>query len=165
MRLRLISSALALLLAFPAVAQTRIDVWPALADPVEDYELAIEMFHRGDRQVATCLFYRGQFRARLFVAARPGLPPDGAPALYASLNEVVGAEINLWAAGDVDKWAEAMECALRWAETTDDPQTPRVAHAAAHARVAGGLRDLITHVRSTADEIRAERAARGLENR
>ncbi len=165
MRLRLVSGALALLLALPAAAQTSIDVWPAMADPVEDYELAVEMFHRGDRQVATCLFYRGQFRARLFVAARPNLPPDGAPALYASLNEVVGAEINGWAAGDVEKWAEAMECALRWAETTDDPQTPRVAHAAAHARVTGGLRELIAHVRASADDIRAQRAANGLENR
>jgi hypothetical protein len=93
------------------------------------------------------------------------LAPDGAPALYASLNEVVGAEINGWAAGNVEDWAEAMECALRCAETTDDPQIPHVAHAATHARLAGGLRQLIDHVRANADDIRARRTANGLENR
>jgi len=153
------------LMAGAAGAETRIDAWPARGEPVEDYRLAVELFERGDRQVATCLFYRGQFRARLYIAARPGLPPDGAPALYASLNDVVGSEINLWAAGDVEDWAEAMECALRWAETADDPVTPRAVHAAQYDRVASGLRDLIVHVRETADEIRAERAARGFENR
>ena len=151
--------------ASAAVAETRIDRWPARDEPVEDYQRAIELFEQGERQVATCLFYRGQFRARLYLAARPGLPPDGAPALYASLNDVVGSEINLWAAGDVEDWAEAMDCALSWAETADDPVTPRAVHGAEYDRVAAGLRDLISHVRANAAQIRAERTARGLENR
>jgi hypothetical protein len=151
--------------ASAAAAETRIDAWPARGEPFEDYERAVALFADGDRKVATCLFYRGQFRARVYLAARPGLPPDGAPALYAALNDVVGTEINLWAGGDVGDWTEAMECALRWAETSDDPVTPRADHADEYRRVAAGLRDLIDHVRANAEGIRAERAARGLENR
>jgi hypothetical protein len=157
---------LALVLAAGAAqAETRIDAFPAMGEPFEDYERAVALFHEGDRQIATCLFYRGQFRSRLYIAARPGLPPDGAPALYASLNDVVGSEINLWAAGDVDAWAAAMDCALEWARTADDPVTPRAVHAAEYDRVARGLGDLIAHVRANAEGIRAERASRGLENR
>ena len=156
----------AVALASPsALADVSIAQFPLAEHPAGDYERAAREFETGDKAEATCLFYRGQYRFRVHLAARPDLPPSGDPALMASLNDVLGRTINEWAGGDPDVWVDAMECALDWAQENDDPFTPKAEFASAHEATAEGLAGLVETVRSSKEEIRAERAARGLENR
>lgn len=148
-----------------ALAQPSIEAYPPPDFPLDDYETAITLFGSGNRDVATCLFYRGQYRMRVFLDTIPQEDASGMSALFGAMNETVGRSINEWAGGDPEGWAASMDCALDWVRRKDDPLLPRAMFGASHDRVEAGFVELIDDVRSSADEIRAERARRGLENR
>ena len=153
------------LVLWPLAASAQ-DLTPGPMTPSawDDYRRAAELFDAGQRLQAGCVMYRGQFRARLMLLADPDQPQDGGPALFASLNEVVGRPINQWLGGDRDDWIAAMECARDWAAENDDPDYPRRRHARIHAQVLSGLEDLIASI-PPAEELRAQRRAAGLPNR
>ena len=133
--------------------------------PAEDYRRAADAFRAGRRDEATYLFYQGQFRYRVHLKARPGLQPDGDPALFASLNEALGRPINEWAFGDVPSLAATIDRVLAWQAANEDPFTPKASFAAAHAEVRSGLASLKAQVMAERDTIKAQRRANGLPNR
>lgn len=166
--LSLPAAAVPLLAVAPAAAQQR----PAVAapgaqsgHPAEDYRQAAELFRAGRHEEATYLFYRGQLRFRVNLTARPGLAPDGDPALFASLSEVVGRPINEWAFGDVPALAATLDRVLAWQAGNDDPFTLKAEFSAAHAQVRAGLEGLKVQVLRERESIRAQRRANGLPNR
>lgn len=124
--MRLLSATLlAIGLAAPASAQVDVSGHPVASHPADDYREAVAMFNAGDRLTGACLFYRGQYRFRVHLEARPDLDPNGEGALMSSLNEVVGRPINEWLGGDVDEFLAVIDCALDWAARHDDPFTPK----------------------------------------
>jgi hypothetical protein len=133
--------------------------------PFEEYRHAAELFRQGDREQAVFLFYRGQLRARIHLAARPELPRDGDPALFASLSEAVGRPINEWAFGDIPALAGILDRVLAWHAANDDPFTPKSRFGAAHAEVRRGLAGLRRQIVAEQESIRAQRRANGLANR
>ncbi|MEO0864378.1 MAG: hypothetical protein AAFY39_07280 [Pseudomonadota bacterium] len=154
-----------LILLWPGLALGQdLDPGPMTPTAWDDYKRAAELYNGGARLQAGCVMYRGQFRARLMMMADPDLPPDGAPALFASLNEMVARPINQWLGGDRDDWIAVLECARQWAAENDDPDYPRRRYGAEHARVLAGLEELIDALPSQA-ELRAQRRAAGLPNR
>ena len=154
-----------LLLLWPAATLAQsLTPGPITPSAWTDYQRAAELYNAGQRLQAGCLMYRGQFRARLMLLAEPKLPPDGAPALFASLSETVGRPINQWLGGDRDDWIAAMECARDWAVANDDPDYPRRRYGAQHAQVLDGLNQLIASIPPNA-ELRKQRRAAGLPNR
>jgi len=159
--LRKLLFVLCLFVAAPASAQT-LDSGPITSSPWEDYQRAVDMFNEGDRLRAGCVFYRGQFRGRLWVAA--GYNRQEASALVASLQESVGRPINEWLGGDRDDWIAAMTCARNWAAQNDDPDLPRRRYAQAYAETLAGLDGLIAGIPPAA-ELRRIRTANGLTNR
>lgn len=130
----------------------------------DDYAQAAKLFNAGNRVQAGCVMYRGQFRARLLLLANPNQPPDGGPALFASLNETVARPINQWLGGDRDDWVEAVTCARKWAAENDDPDYPRRRYGKVHANVLAGLDELIASLPSKS-KLRAQRRSAGLPNR
>lgn len=165
--MRLLPAAcLALAAAAPALAQVDVSPYPLGAHPADDYNQAVAVFDAGDRVTAGCLFYRGQYRFRVHLEARPDLEPSGDPALMASLNDVVGREINEWLGGDMADLLAAVDCAVAWAEANDDPLTPKARFGEAHEVVLAGLLDLRdTFAATDLAEWRAQRAENGLPNR
>jgi hypothetical protein len=133
--------------------------------PSSYYVLAARLFEANRKDEAVFWFYAGQLRYRIRLACHPDLAPDTEPALFASLQETVGRQINEYAGGDPDAWVAAMQRALEWDERTPNGFEPKQPCAAAIADQRGGMGGLIDHVRSTKDQIRAERASRGLPNR
>ena len=129
-----------------------------------DYQRAAELFNAGARVQAGCVMYRGQFRARLLLLAEPNQPPDGAPALFASLSETVARPINQWLGGDRSDWIAAMTCARDWAANNSDPDYPRQRYGKEHGQVLAGLNELIASIPPAA-ELRKQRRAAGLPNR
>ena len=157
--------ALLFILLWPGTALAQsLTPGPVTASAWTDYQRAAELYNAGQRLKAGCVMYRAQFRARLMLLAEPGQASDGAPALFASLNDEVARPINQWLGGDRDDWIAAMECARDWAVANDDPDYPRRRHAAAHARVLEGLNELIASI-PPASELRKQRRAAGLQNR
>ena len=130
-----------------------------------DYRRASELFGAGRREEASYWFYRGQFRYRVHLEARPSLDPSGDPALFASLNETLGRPINEWAFGDLPALAATLDRVLEWQAANDDAFTPKAEFVAAHEEVRAGLEALKAHVLAERDAIQAQRKANGLPNR
>ncbi len=164
--MRLLSAILLTLgLAAPAWAQVDVSGYPVASHPAEDYQEAVAVFNAGDRQTGACLFYRGQYRFRVYLMARPELDPSGESALMASLNEVVGRPINEWLGGDVDEFLAVLDCALDWAARHDDPLTPKASFGAAHDEVRAGLEELRAMMAADPEAVREQRRLNGLPNR
>lgn len=133
--------------------------------PAFYYILATRLFGADRKEEAVFWFYAGQLRYRIRLACHPDLAPDTEPALFASLQEVVGRTVNEHAGADPDAWAATMQRALEWDEATPNGFEPKEACAAHIADQRSGLAALIDQVRENKDQIRAERAQRGLPNR
>jgi hypothetical protein len=133
--------------------------------PAGDYRHAATLFEAGRRDEAVCWFYRGQLRARIHLLARHDLPPDRDPAVFASLNEVVGRPINEYAFGDIAALLAVIDQVLAWHAANDDRFTPKARFAAAHEQVTAGLVRLRAQTLAQQASIVAQRRANGLPNR
>lgn len=160
--MRLLSATLlALGHAHPASAQVDVSSCPVASHPAEDYQEAVAVFNAGERLTGACLFYRGQYRFRVYLAARPELDPSGEGALMASLNEGVGRPVNEWLGGDVDEFLAVLD----WAARLDDPLTPKATFGAAHDEVRAGLEELRHMVAAASEVVREQRRLNGLPDR
>jgi hypothetical protein len=151
--------------AQPAAAIPREVAALAGQHPAEYYRRATDLFGTGRKDDAVFVFYLGQLRYRTHLKARPDLKPDGDPALFASLSEVVGRPLNEYAFGDIPALAHTMEAVLAYDAANPDPFTPPGRFRDAHASVRDGLAGLRRQVLADQDSIRAQRTKNGLENR
>lgn len=137
----------------------------ASAHPVQMYKQAERLFKAGDRDEAAFWFYAGQLRYRVHLAARPNLPPDKDPAVFASMNATLGQQINEYIAGDPAAWEAVIQRALDWDARTPNHFTPKARYASAYRNIRSGLEEMRAYIHANHDLIRRERAAAGLENR
>jgi hypothetical protein len=107
----------------------------------------------------------GQLRYRVHLSARRDLKPDGDPALFASLSEVVGRPINEYAFGDIPALALTIETVLAYDSANPDRFTPPSKYPQAYTGVRDGLAAVRAQVLADQDKIRATRRSNGLENR
>lgn len=141
------------------------DAQLARLDPGDLYLHAAQLFRQGKKDEAVKWFYIGQLRFRFYLMANPGLPADGAPAAMDALNATLGQTINEWAGGSPSRWAAAIDQALAWDAAQPNLVTSKDRYAAELAELRDGLAQLAAHIRNNAADIRAQRLARGLENR
>ncbi len=154
----------------PAAAQSpgALSAASALAGehPAGYYKKAGELFGAGRKDDAVFIFYLGQLRYRVHLQARNAeLKPDGDPALFASLSEVVGRPLNEYAFGDIPVLAKTLDAVLAYDQKNPDTFTPPARFAAAHERTRAGLAAMRTQLLQQADSIRTQRKKNGLENR
>ena len=134
--------------------------------PAAYYRSAAQLFGAGKKDAAVFVFYLGQLRYRTHLLARgKDLKPDGDPALFASLTEVVGRPVNEYAFGDVTALARTIDAVLAYDAANPDAFTPPREYAAATKSIRDGLAALRAQVVAQADSIRAQRSKNGLENR
>lgn len=156
--------------AGPGIAQTARAA-PAEAaalsgqHPAEYYRRAAALFETR-RDDAVFLFYLGQLRYRAHLAARRAeLKPDGDPALFASLSQVVGRPLNEYAFGDIPSLVRIIDAVLAYDRANPDPFTPPDKFPEAHHGGRAGLEGLKAQIIADADDIRAKRRKNGLQNR
>ena len=133
--------------------------------PAEYYRRASSLFGNGRRDDAVFIFYLGQLRYRAHLLARRDLKPDGDPALFASLSEVVGRPLNEYAFGDVSGLADIIDAVLAYDTTNPDRFTPPVQFPNVYVSVRDGLNKMKAQLLKDADQIRATRRKNGLDNR
>jgi hypothetical protein len=129
------------------------------------YVLASRLFAANRKDEAVLWFYAGQLRYRIRLACHPDLAPDTEPALFGSLQETVGRQINEHAGADPRAWAATMERALAWDAATRNGFEPKAACQAAIADQRSGMGGLIAHVRDNEAQIRRDRTGSGLPSR
>ena len=131
--------------------------------PAEYYKLALKLFaDPATKQEAVFWFYVGQIRYRYHLAANPNLPPDGDPAVFASLSEVVGRPINEFAGGKPDLWISQIQRALEWDEQHDNGFTPKSKAPAEYGQIRAGLVAMRQQLIAMKDKLPAMRKANGL---
>jgi len=133
--------------------------------PSSYYAYAARLLAEGRRDDAVRWFYIGQLRYRIYLQAKPPADPSGDPALFAALNATVGQVVNEYAGGNPVQWAREIRAALQWDEEHPNASAPRAEFSALHREVRAGLAELGQQIAASADEIRATRQSRGLENR
>ncbi|MBD8879428.1 hypothetical protein IHE49_02920 [Rhodanobacter sp. 7MK24] len=130
--------------------------------PSNYYVYATRLFHEGAKEDAVFWFYVGEIRYRFYLAANPNLPPDGDPALFASLHESAGSVINGWAGADPDSWVKQMGRALDWDAANDNKFTSKITYAKQWQQTRSGLENLKEWVVANKTQILEERKKRGL---
>lgn len=127
------------------------------AHPAFYYAYALRLFEENRKDDAVFWFYAGQIRHRFHLSANPDLPPDGDPALLASLLQVAGEQINEYAGGDPSMWVAEIERALKWDAETRNGFTSKERFAKQWEGVRAGLLELKAWIAQNADRIRQER--------
>jgi hypothetical protein len=123
------------------------------------------MFRSGRQDDAVFIFYLGQLRYRTHLAARPNLPPDGDPAAFGSLSEVVGRPLNEYAFGDMPAALRTLDAVLAYDESNPDGFTPPGQFAVAHRSTRDGMRGFRRQMEAQAQDIKRQRTQNGLPNR
>lgn len=148
----------------------------AAFDDVFERLRAILKKHAGDLKVtsdwlcrygdeAVFWYYAGQLRARFHIVANPSLPPSGDPALFGSLNSVVGPIINAYAFGDLKAMHDVIDKVLAWDKSTPNEFTSKEKFEAGWNDTRSGMLELQKYLDENAEDIRKQRTANGLPNR
>lgn len=133
--------------------------------PAEYYKRASSLFGAGRKDDAVFIFYLGQLRYRAHLSARRDLTPDGDPALFGSLSEVVGRPLNEYAFGDLPALVQIIDAVLAYDAANPDRFTSPAQFPNVYVGVRDGLAKMKTQVLKDADQIRETRRKNGLENR
>jgi hypothetical protein len=133
--------------------------------PAEYYKRASSLFGGDRKDDAVFLFYLGQLRYRAHLSARRDLKPDGDPALFGSLSEVVGRPLNEYAFGDLPALVEIIDAVLAFDVANPCRFTPPAQFPDVYVGVRDGLAKMKAQVQKDADQIRETRRKNGLENR
>ncbi|HEU4380594.1 MAG TPA: hypothetical protein VFR73_18640 [Hyphomicrobiaceae bacterium] len=133
--------------------------------PAEYYKRASSLFGAGRKDDAVFIFYLGQLRYRAHLSARRDLKPDGDPALFGSLSEVVGRPLNEYAFGDLPALVEIIDAVLAFDTANPDRFTPPAQFPDVYVGVRDGLAKMKAQLVKDADQIRETRRKNGLENR
>ena len=130
--------------------------------PTAALVLAKRLFEGGRQDEAVFWFYLGQLRYRAYLKAHPKLDPSGEPALFASLMEVLGRPINVYAFGDIPGLVAIIDRVIAWdASHADDFAPP----GQAREEIKAGLVKMRADIIAKQDDIRRQRRERGLPNR
>lgn len=130
--------------------------------PAAYYVYAMKLFKAGKRDAAVTWFYTGQIRFRHQLLA---VPSDADAAQLDTLNKQFGQAVTDWAGGNTKAWAQQLEKALAWDNAQPNNVTSKETHAAQWQQAREEVSKLRDYVLKSQAEIRAQRAAKGLENR
>ncbi|MCZ8316292.1 hypothetical protein [Phreatobacter sp.] len=111
------------------------------------------------------LCYLSQLRYRTHLAARPDLPRDRDPALFASLSEVVGRPVNEYAFGDIPALDRTLRAVMAYDQANPDRFTSPTEFPQASRTVRTGMEQFRAQILAQRETIRTQRQANGLANR
>jgi len=130
--------------------------------PSSFYLYATRLFGEEAKEDAVFWFYVGELRYRFYLTVNPKLPPEGDPALFESLHEVVGTEVNGWAGSNPEVWAKEMQRALDWDAANKNGFTSTFWHSKQWHETRSGLEKLQKYVLSNKAKILEDRKKNGL---
>lgn len=156
--------------AFDAVPDNKVpskDLEANLPDshPMAYFLYTAKLFRAGKQDLATRWYYVGQIRFRQYLLAHPELPAEGDPALLADVNKNFGPAITDWSGGNIRIWLQTIRDALSWDAANPNNFTSKDTYAAALEQARAEVTATYDTIRRTENEIRSERASRGLTDR
>ncbi|WP_234571092.1 hypothetical protein [Rhodohalobacter sp. 614A] len=85
------------------------------------------------------------------------MDPSEDPALFASLQSVIGSKINYKLAEDIDNLILILDAVIDWGENVEYQFQPTEEHMDAYNETLDGLKNLRTHFNDNKDEISQKR--------
>lgn len=132
--------------------------------PVSYIVLAAKLFNDGKSDDAVKWYYVGQMRFSAYLMANPNIEPSGDPALYSSLEYVVGTPINEYAGENPEHWVELIEESIKWNAENSNGFTPKSSNREIYAEVEANFIEFRNYVFNNKEKIRKQRAENGLKN-
>ncbi|WP_438467005.1 hypothetical protein [Marinomonas sp. PE14-40] len=126
--------------------------------PISYITLATKLLNEGKLDEAVKWYYVGQMRFRAYLMANPNLEKSGDPALYASLNYVIGTPINEYAGQNSDHWVKLIEESIKWHSDNPNGFTPKSTHEEIYKEIEGDFFKFRDYVLENKEEIREQRA-------
>lgn len=133
--------------------------------PMAYFLYAGKLFRAGKQDLATRWYYVGQIRFNYHLLANPGLPAEGDPAALAGVNKSYGPAFTDWSGGNIRIWLQNIKDALAWDAANPNNFTPKETHAAALEQARAQVSGTYDTIKRTENQIKSERAARGLPDR
>jgi len=149
-------------ISFNQLSSSKIEQKLKDEHPSEYYKYAGYLWKDGKKDEALFWFYAGQLRYRFHLKVNPSLAPSGDPALFASLQELLGSPINLYAGSDAQNWTRQIDAVLEWDAATPNGFTSKTEHREEWEEIRRGLADLKGYILTHQDEIRQQREQNGV---
>jgi len=133
--------------------------------PMAYFLYAAKLFRAGKQDLAVRWYYVGQIRFRQYLLANPDMPASGDPAQFDNVNKNFGPPITDWAGGNIRIWLQTIKEALAWDAANPNNFTSKETYAAQLQQARAQVSASYDTIKRTEDQIKAERAARGLLDR
>ena len=127
--------------------------------PLAMMVLAHRLFEAGRKDEGVFWFYLGQLRWRAYLAADPD---DSESQMFGQLFQTWAPTFSEYAGGDIAAMLRMFQAVLDWDAAHPDNFTPP---GGARDQARQGLRALAAYTQAHADELRKQRASRGLPNK
>ncbi len=132
--------------------------------PLDYYILSSRLLQAGNQDRAAFWFYAGQLRWRIRLSCHNDLPPDGEPALSASMNHSLGPMINEYLGGYPTKWKTTIQDVLEWDAVTANGYEGKGDCASQIEKQRKGLNGLADYIEQNRAKIAENRKKNGLPN-
>ncbi|WP_342360516.1 hypothetical protein [Terrarubrum flagellatum] len=134
--------------------------------PQDDLRRAAKLFRDDDDyEGATYWAYRGRYRMRALIAARPDTPSKDGEQFLWEFGHETGDMLSKIMLGDIRKLARILDRVMADAKSQDDAFTPKAQFAAAHAKALAEIKEIRDGYWKSRWIIRAERERDGMVNR
>jgi hypothetical protein len=147
---------------FDQLVPSRIEEKLLNEHPSEYYKYAAYLWKGGKKDEALFWFYAGQLRYRFHLKANPDLDKSGDPALFASLQEMLGKPINMYAGSDAENWVRKIDDVLAWDAEKPNGFTSKEEHREEWEKVRKGLADFKEYINTHQDELKNQREQNGV---
>ena len=127
--------------------------------PVSFFKEAAQYYKNGNVNESALLFYVGQLRYRYYILAHPEAKPDGDKAVLASLQNVLGQEINYKLGENVDNYIKIIEAIIDYSNQNDYHFYSKKESPENYEKVISGLIKLKDYVITNKEQFIAKRNA------
>lgn len=125
--------------------------------PVSFFEEAGKYYKNGNLNESALLFYVGQLRYRYYILAHPDTKPDGDKAIFASLQNVLGQQINYQLGENVDNYIKILEAIIDYSNENDYQFYSNKESPENYEKVIGGLIKLKNYIIANKEQFIAKR--------
>ncbi|MEN9907690.1 MAG: hypothetical protein RLZZ540_831 [Bacteroidota bacterium] len=125
--------------------------------PVSFFEEAGKYYKNGNVNESALLFYVGQLRYRYYILAHPDTKPDGDKAIFASLTNVLGQEINYKLGENVENYIKIVEATIDYSKQSDYQFYSIKESPVNYEKVINGLIGLKNHLVANKEQFIAKR--------
>ena len=128
-----------------------------MSHPSEFYIKSGEFYTEKKTSDAGFLFYLGQLRYRYYINAAPNIKEDEDKALFASLQNLVGGELNFKLFEDTDNIIKIIDEVITWDAKNDFIFFTKNNDFKKHQEILDGLKDLRKMILENKDKTKKER--------